>query len=99
MISDESPFQRFVVQKGHVIRPKEKQFEEKYTNTMPTVKHPPTQMIWRAMFVDETAALYLLPAGVTMNGSRYVNLSREKLQLHMVVHSCSVFMHNVAPCH
>ena len=41
MFSDESTFQRFVVQKGHVIRPKEKQFEEKYTNTMLTVKHPP----------------------------------------------------------
>ena len=56
-------------------------------------------MIWGAMSVNETAALYLLPAGVTMNGSRYVNLFREKLQLHMAVYQCSVFMHDGAPCH
>ena len=43
---------------------------------MPTVKHPPphSQMIWGAMSVNEAAALYFLPAGVTMTGSRDVNL-------------------------
>ena len=34
-----------------------------------------------------------------MNGSRYVNLFSEKLQLHVAVHQCSVFMHDGAPCH
>ena len=66
---------------------------------MPTVKHTPGQMIWGAMSVNGTAALYFLPVGVTMNGSPYVNLLREKLQLHMAVHQCSVFMHDGAPCH
>ena len=56
-------------------------------------------MNWGAMSVNETAALYFLPAGVTMNGSRYENLLRAKLQLHMAVHQCSVFMHDGAPCH
>ena len=56
-------------------------------------------MIWGAMPVNGTAALYFLPAGVTINGSRYVNLLREKLQLHMAVHQCSVFMHDGAPSH
>ena len=51
------------------------------------------------MSVDGTAALYFLPAGVTKNGSRYVNLLQEKLQLHMAVHQCSVFMHDGTPCH
>ena len=39
MFSDKLTFQQFVEQKGHVRRPKRKQFEEKYT--VPTVKHPP----------------------------------------------------------
>ena len=41
MFSDESTFQQFVVQKGHVGRPKGKRSEEKYI--MPTVKHPPAR--------------------------------------------------------
>ena len=56
-------------------------------------------MIWGAMSVSGTAALYFLPAGVTMYGSRYVNLLREKLQLYMVVNQCSVFMYDGTPCH
>ena len=67
IFSDELTFQQFMVQKGHVRRPKGKRFEEKYT--MPTVKYPSSQMIWGAMSVNETAALYFLPEGVTMNGS------------------------------
>ena len=66
---------------------------------MPTVKHTSSQMIWGAMSVDGTAAQYFLPIGVTMNGSRYVNLLREKLQLHMAVNQCSVFIHDDPPSH
>ena len=55
-------------------------------------------MIWETMSVNGTAALYFLPVGVTMNDSRYVNLLREKLQLHMAVHHCSVFMRDCASC-
>ena len=68
---------------------------------MPSVKQLRYQMIWiwGTMPVNGTAVLHFLPAGVTMNGSRYVNLLQEKLQLHMAFHQCSVFMHNGAPCH
>ena len=31
--------------------------------------------------------------------SRYENLFREKLQLHMAVHQYSIFMHDSVPCH
>ena len=34
-----------------------------------------------------------------MNGSRYVNLLRGKLQSNTAVHQRSVFMHDGAPCH
>ena len=63
------------------------------------MKHPPTQMIWGAMSVSGTAALSFLPPKTTINGTRYLNLLREKLKLHMQVHRCSVFMHDGAPCH
>ena len=66
---------------------------------MHTVKHTPSRMIWGRMSVNGTAVLYFLPVGVTLNGSRFVNLLREKLQLHMAVHQCSVFIDDGAPCH
>ena len=34
-----------------------------------------------------------------MNGEKYVNLHRSKLELHMRVHNCNIFMHDGAPCH
>ena len=43
LFSDESTFQQFVVLKRHVRRPTGKRFDERYT--IPTVKHPPSQMI------------------------------------------------------
>ncbi len=46
-----------------------------------------------------TVALYFLPPKITMNGSRYLSLLREKLKLRMAVHRCSIFMHDEAPCH
>ena len=34
-----------------------------------------------------------------MNGQKYLNLMKEKLQLHMPVHECTIFMQDGAPCH
>jgi len=34
-----------------------------------------------------------------MNGEKYVNLLKSKLELHMTVHNCQIFMHDSAPCH
>ena len=34
-----------------------------------------------------------------MNGEKYVNLLKRKLELHMRVHHCKIFMHDGAPCH
>ena len=45
LFSDESTFQQFVVKKRHVRRPTGKRFDERYT--IPTVKHPPSQIVWR----------------------------------------------------
>ena len=97
LFSDEASIEQFSVRVVGVRRPKGKRYEERYTT--PTVKHPPTQMIWGAMSVSGTAALFFMPPKTTMNGNRYLNLLRAKLKLHMQVHRCSVFMHGGAPCH
>ena len=63
------------------------------------MKHPPSVMIWGGMSVNGTAGLFFLPSGMTMNGARYVDLLREKLERHMNIHKCTIFMHDGAPCH
>ena len=63
------------------------------------MKHPPSVMIWGGMSLNGTAGLFFLPTGMTMNGQRYLDLLKNKLELHMAVHNCTVFMQDGAPCH
>ena len=97
LFSNESTFQQFVVRHKHVRRPVGKRFHPKYT--IPTMKHPPSQMIWGAMSKNGTAGLYFLTPGTTMNGSKYVELLKNKLLVHMNVHNTIIFMQDGAPCH
>ena len=97
LFSDESTFQQFVVQKRHVRRHTGKRFNERYT--IPTVKHPPSQMVWGAMSKNVVAALSFLPQGTTMNEPKYMQMLSEKLELHLQVHNCQIFMQDGAPCH
>ena len=62
----------------------------------PRVKHPRSKMIWEAMPATNRADLYSLPPERTMNGSKYVELFKEKLVLHMEIRNCTIFMHNEA---
>ena len=97
LFSDESTFQQFVVRKRHVRRPTGKCFDERYT--MPTVKHPPSHMVWGAMSRNGVAALSFLPPGTTINKPKYVQMLPKKLKLHLQVHNCQMFMQDGAPCH
>ena len=45
------------------------------------------------------AGLYFLSPENKMNGSKHVELLKEKLVLHMEIHNCTIFMHDGAPCH
>ena len=56
-------------------------------------------MIWGGMSINGTAGLFFLLPGTTMNGQKYLDLLKNKLELHMAVHKCSVFMQDGAPCH
>ena len=97
LFSDESTFQQFVVRKRHVRKPTGKRFDERYT--IPTVKHPPDQMVWGTMSRNGVAALNFLPPGITINGPKYVQMLSEKLKLYLQVHDCQIFMQDGAPCH
>ena len=97
LFSDESSVQQFSARVQHVWRPSGERYHEKYT--VPTVKHPPSQMVWGAMSAAGTGGLYFLTPGTTMNGEKYVKVLQEKLQLHMTVHQSDIFMHDGAPCH
>ena len=97
LFSDESTFQQFVVRKRHVRRFPGKRYDDKYT--VSTMKHPPSQMIWGAMSQHGIGGLFFLPSGTTMNGEKYAQLLSDKLQLHMHVHKCNIFMQDGAPCH
>jgi len=66
---------------------------------VPTIKHSSSKMICGAMYKNGTAGLYFLPVGMTMNGLRYFDLLREKLQRILAVYQATVLMHDVAPCH
>ena len=69
------------------------------TYTIPTVKHPPNQMVWGAMSRNGVVTLSFLPPGTTMNGPKYVQMLSEKLKLHLQVHNCQIVMQDGAPCH
>ena len=47
----------------------------------------------------DAAGLYFISPHTAMNGSKYTELLKEKLKLHVLVHSCTSFMQGGAPCH
>ena len=53
------------------------------------------------MSVKGTARLFFLTPGTTWNknGTKYLELLKNKFQLHMNVHECTIFMQDGAPCH
>ena len=97
LFSDESSVNQFSVRKYQVWRPAGARHKEKYT--LPTVKHPHSQMVWEVMSSMGTAGLYFLPSGKTINGEKYVNLWKSMLEIHMTDHNCQIFMHDGTPCH
>ena len=42
--------------------------------------------------------IFLQP-DTTMNGAKYLDLLKDKLEIHMMVHDCNVFLHDGAPYH
>ena len=51
------------------------------------------------MSAKSRVRLYFLTPESTINGSKYVELFKKKLVLHMEIHNCTTFMYDGAPCH
>ena len=94
---DEFTIQQFAQRKPTVRRPVRTRFNNCYTQA--TVKHPPSVMILGAMSSNNTAGLFFLPIGTTMNGVRYRKILEDKLKLHMGIHECYVFVQDGASCY
>ena len=89
VFSDESTVQQFTTHHRYVCRPTGKRFGERYTTQ--SMKHPPSVLIWGGMSVNAP--------GTTMNGQKYVDLLKDKLELYMVIHKCKIFMQDGALRH
>ena len=55
-------------------------------------------MIWGAMPARGTAGLYFVE-NTAMNYEKYLAMLKDKLNIHINVHQCNVFMQDGAPCH
>lgn len=97
LFTDESSIQQFAARNHNIRRPAGTRFKERYIQA--TMKHPPSVMVWGGMSAKGTAGLFFLPKGTMMNGAKYLEVLKEKLQLHMAVHNCDIFMQDGAPCH
>ena len=98
MFSDESTFLQFASYKTFVRRPLgSSPVNSRYLQ--PTVKHPPSAMVWGCFSSKGRGGLYFVPKGHTMNASRYISVLNDHLLNFMSIHGCTTFQQDSAPCH
>lgn len=97
MWSDETTIEQFGSRIKHIRRPPNERYNRQYI--VQSVKHPIKQMIWACMSSKGRGALYFLPQGETMKGTNYLDLLKDRLELHMNIHETTTFMQDGAPCH
>lgn len=98
MFSDESVFRQFGNFKTTVRRPPgSSAFSPQYV--VPTVKHPPSVMVWGAFSARGRAGLYFLEKNTTMNANRYIDVLDNHLLQFMEIQGCTTFQHDGAPAH
>ena len=98
MFSDQSTFLQFASYKPFVRRPHgSSPVDSQYLQ--PTVKHPPSVMVWGCFSCQGRGGLCFLPKGQTMNASRYISVLDDHLLTFLSIHGCTTFQHDSAPCH
>lgn len=97
MFSDESTFSLFAIGRRLVRRPSGMRYDVKYVS--PSVKHPPSCMVWGGFSAFSKGPLHFLQSGQTMNGEKYLKVLKIKLKLHMRLLKCKTFQQDGAPCH
>ena len=63
------------------------------------MKHPSSIIVLGAMSAHGSVALYFLQPDTTINGAKYLDLFKDKLEIYMMVRDGNVFMYDGAPCH
>jgi transposase len=97
MFSDETVISQFNSYSSHVRRPPRERFNPKFV--VPSVKNPPSLMIWGAITAKGRAGLWFLPKGTTINSTVYISILKEKLPNFMNIRGTSKFQQDNAPCH
>lgn len=97
MFSDESTFQQFGVSCNYVRRQEGQRYVQKYT--VPTMKHPPSVMVWGCFSARFRGRLHFMPKGKTINSQVYMGILKEKLLPSMGSHRTTIFQQDNAPCH
>ena len=93
----ESTIEQFGFRTKTVRRPANQRINPRYI--VQAMKHPGKQMIWASMSSKGIGGLHFLTPGTTMNGKVYLDMLKEKLQVHMELHNAQILMHDGAPCH
>ena len=98
MFSDESTFLQFLCYKSFIRRAAgTSRVEPRYCQ--PTVRYPPSVMVWACFSSEGRSGLYFLEKGATMNGTRYLEVLENHLINFMAIHRCTIFQHDSALCH
>ena len=98
MFSDESHFELKFSRQTRCRRPVgSDRHDPKFTRK--TVKHPPKIMAWGAFSWRGRGGLEFLKNGEMMNGTRYLTILKDKLELFMRLHGTTHFLQDGAPCH
>lgn len=97
MFSDECTFQQFGLGSLRVRRFPNTRFSPQ--NTLPTVKHSPKVMVWGCFSAAGRGNLAFIPAGKTVNAQMYRSILEERLERTMLMHRCTIFQQDSAPCH
>ena len=99
MFSDKSHFElRFANSRRLCRRPVgSDHFDPQFTRK--TVKFPPKIMAWGTFSWRGRGGLEFLKNGEMMNGTRYLTILKDKLELFMRLHGTTHFLQDRAPCH
>lgn len=95
--SDESCVCLFQHNTTFIRRPVGTRYVSRYTT--PTVKHPPSIMIWGCISANGCGGLEVLQKNVRMNSNLYIDVLQKHLVKSMNILNCNTFMHDCAPCH
>ena len=97
MFSDESTFSQFATSTKLVRRPKNQRYNTRYV--VPTVKNAPTVMVWGSFSGRGRGGIWFMPKNMTINGTVYLGILKDKLQPRMNINACTIFQQDGAPCH